>query len=468
MVRARSADLTTTIRPRLLPDNVEIVNPLRGFYTWQRQDLAPLAERSLDAYQRFSWASLERGAGQYDFSGIEEQLSRLPKGGKLGFRVFALNSCCSWNNGTDIPADLVSRLRKGFFLPGDPNSFKKLKQIYIPDWNDPYFLQRVDQLLDALGRKYDGDPRIGWVDIGIYGNWGEWHTNGLGNFTGGWIPYFNPMLNRNGAEAGTLETRRHIIDSYARAFKKTRLLMMTDDKEALVYALRLPTPVPIGMRRDSWGSLHFANDFIDSKIFSSDRDLIVNRWKTAPFIVESFAGSKAFQAGPRGLVEQVERFHIAAIGNGNFAGRWDQVPGPFKEALLEAARRSGYRFAVNAVNFPDGLAAGHDVPIDFTWLNQGVTPAYEPWHVEISLVTPDTARTVATARSAVNLEKLLPAQSGVHARDSISVPANLPPGRYEVRVHVTSPASYRPDLRLANEGRNADGSYTLGSISFSR
>lgn len=45
-----------------------------------------------------------------------------------------------------------------------------------PDYDDPVLLDAILGLIDALGIQYDGDPRLGALQIGLLGFWGEWHT----------------------------------------------------------------------------------------------------------------------------------------------------------------------------------------------------------------------------------------------------------------------------------------------------
>ena len=47
-----------------------------------------------------------------------------------------------------------------------------------PDWNDPDFATQAVQLVAALADRYDGDPRITAVQVGLLGLWGEWHQSG--------------------------------------------------------------------------------------------------------------------------------------------------------------------------------------------------------------------------------------------------------------------------------------------------
>jgi hypothetical protein len=451
------------LRPSPLPAGVEVGNPLRGLYTWLDLHTAPTPEPSLDRYKRFPWAQLEPEQGHYDFGAIENELSKLPKGTKFGFRVMALNSTWSWKDGSDVPSYIMAKCPGGFFVPVEPKGPRTPAHLYIPDWNDEFFLQRVDRLLAALGQKYDGDPRIAWVDIGIYGNWGEWHVFGLADYWRGAIPYDDARLNPRRSGPGTPESQKRIVDAHANAFKKTRLLMMTADNGLLPYALRLPLPIPIGLRRDSFGAYHFARDFLPSETPKADRDLVLDRWKSAPFVVESFGPPKAFEVGPAGLVQDVQTYHIAAIGNGGI-GDWDKLSREEQEGFLGAGRRAGYRLRIVAVALSPTVIRGRQVSLRTQWENSGVTPTYDPWKVRFVLRDVHKVEAAATVTSKVDLQNLLPTKEPALVEDVFTLTANVAAGKYELRVKISDPRSYDDPLRLAMQGRNSDGSYTLGTV----
>src|SRR5207248_7628576 len=44
-----------------------------------------------------------------------------------------------------------------------------------PDYDDPRTIRALTSFAKALGAKYAGDPRIGFVTAGLVGLWGEWH-----------------------------------------------------------------------------------------------------------------------------------------------------------------------------------------------------------------------------------------------------------------------------------------------------
>ncbi|MGB0639274.1 MAG: hypothetical protein ACPGTU_08080 [Myxococcota bacterium] len=74
-----------------------------------------------------------------------------------------------------------------------------------PDYDDPELLEAMLGLIDALGERYDGDPRMGFVQLGMLGFWGEWHTYPHTE----WFP--------------SSDTQRAVLEAYDSAFSVTEL-----------------------------------------------------------------------------------------------------------------------------------------------------------------------------------------------------------------------------------------------------
>jgi hypothetical protein len=47
-----------------------------------------------------------------------------------------------------------------------------------PYYGDPKLLEALEQFIRAFGKRYDGNKRIGFIQVGLLGFWGEWHTWG--------------------------------------------------------------------------------------------------------------------------------------------------------------------------------------------------------------------------------------------------------------------------------------------------
>ena len=163
-----TADAATSTTVTFAPTQIaytepEIANTLRGQYAWLGQEPQPGSYKTLDTYYRdqVMWSRIEPTRGTYDWSWFDQGLADAgARGGKFGFRVMAWCPYC-WRDAT-------------------PSWLPKQAGTTIPDWNSPTFLNAWDDLMKALADRYANDPRLGYVDIGGYGKYGEWHTDGEG------------------------------------------------------------------------------------------------------------------------------------------------------------------------------------------------------------------------------------------------------------------------------------------------
>ena len=65
----------------------------------------------------------------------------------------------------------------------------------------------LKEFIAAFGKKYDGDPRIGYITAGLLGHWGEWHT------------YPREEL------FASKEVQTEVLDAYETAFRVTPVLL---------------------------------------------------------------------------------------------------------------------------------------------------------------------------------------------------------------------------------------------------
>jgi hypothetical protein len=434
---------TLVARPAALSRTVEVANPDRGSYLWQGASPQPADWPIQDSYLRFPWRDLEPAAGFYDFKAIDLALAAAgARGGRFGLRIQAACTGCA-GPGIAVPDYLQALMPRGFWF--DLNGTRN----YAPDWNDPDYLVRLSALLRALGKRYDGDPRLGWVDISSYGDWGEWHLSG-------W-----PYPSSTGATAITTANAERIVRMNVAAFPHKRLLMQHqtvvsdgDDHVALLYALGHDTS--IGIRNDCLGDRWFDTDMA---YLYKTYPIVANRWKTAPLMTELCGGG--FDAAGA----QIAKFHVANIGNGNF-GALNGYASSKRAQFLRDNIMSGYRLALVRLRMPASLARDETFAVTSNWSNTGVTPAYEPWNVMLELRNPTTGHVVWAGKSTIDLRAVMPTGRRSRATvDRFSLGASVPAGRYAVAVAVIDPGRYLRPLALAMSGRTPDGAYPLGSIS---
>jgi hypothetical protein len=62
--------------------------------------------------------------------------------------------------------------------------------VWVPDWNNNVVLTRMEALMTAIGNRYRDNPRIAWVDVGLYGNYGGLYFCSMFSFS--CLTFFSP------------------------------------------------------------------------------------------------------------------------------------------------------------------------------------------------------------------------------------------------------------------------------------
>jgi hypothetical protein len=311
------------------------------------------------------------------------------------------------------------------------------RQVWVPTWDSPSFLDRVRALMQALAARYDGSPDLSYFELGIYGRWGEWHTFGLCT------------------PAATATTRRALVDAQADAFARTRTVMNSGGSETEVFLYALGKSPRMGVRIDSWCDPWFHDQLVREP---AKRAAMEQRWKTAPIIAEPWG---AGHIDTERCLAQVRTWHVAMLANGNLEP-WSGYSATERERLVEAGKSSGYRFQLDSLSFPTWVAAGGTLTLRTRWSNVGITPAYDAWRVTWLLRPAGGTATAASGTSALDLETFLP--GSVSRTDAMPLPASLAPGTYSLAVAVVDPDGRRAPLALAITGRDATGAYPLATV----
>jgi len=111
--------------------------------------------------------------------------------------------------------------------------------------------------------------------------------------------------------------------------------------------------------------------------------------------------------------------------------------------------------------YPQKVETGDSLTLEMEWENKGVAPCYllHPLALEFRPVAGDTSWVVETD---VDITQWLPGTVRVQPR--VALPADLPPGEYELGIGMLDPYTRRPRIRFAIRGRSEDGWYRLSRI----
>lgn len=454
---------STSHPPIPLADD-DTVNPLRGYYRWRGQELVPQAEPSLDAYQRYQWRELETAAGVYDFRRLlaDRQQAR-DEGRKFAFRLRMMTGYD--NDEVHLPAYLVGHPECvagcGFWADADPAD---PQNTFLPDWNDPLLLARARALLQALAAALGNTDDIGWIDVGLYGKYGEWSLDQA-------LYQQAPA----GIGAPTAASKREFARMHFEAFPAAQHVMFVpySNKDALTWGLleQTITAKPVGLRVDCLSRDGYFNQWSNRPL---EWAAFAERWRIAPFIAEFCV----FESGdpldnPATARQQAAAYHISLVGNGNFATswpdaeRWSSLTSAEQQDLLMLGRETGYRYVPEQTQLSIGKSGLLQLSASFA--NLGNAPSYEPWTVAVELL--DSRGLLAwQAPLAVDLGSLHGGGSRLTVQQSWTLPSTLSSGTYTLRLVArdprrdSNPAYARPLLRWAVLDRDADGALSIAQL----
>lgn len=420
--RTRAAEVV--VRPAAADGPLD--NPLKGWCPYT--DAGDIQLPYSMVFFPVAWNELEPREGQYAFENWEKKAWTSDKARvkHVAFRVYA-----------DMPARPTGMpqwlLDKGVRL----TSYTDHGGGQSPDYDNPKMVAAMEKLIAALGRRYDDNSRVAFIQLGLLGFWGEWHT-----------------YPRNELFASPA-TQKRVIDAYHKAFPHKCLMA------------RYPADYA---GKQTW--LGFHDDMLPEdtdgpegwkflpKLRSSGR---TENWKRSVF-----GGEMVFNGNQRWLgadfahmLEMVEEAHFSWVGP--YCPALESSPTPaFTERAAQLVRRMGYQFSLTEIRHDGEVAAGDDLKISIQGENQGVAPFYYPWAIELALLD-RRGKAVARMPTKWNIRKWLP---GRFSESAVLKPAPrvASSGEYRIALGIVDPWTERPAIRLANDLDQLEGWTVLSKI----
>jgi hypothetical protein len=402
-------------------------------------------------YLRIPWALIEPEEGQYRWSVLDAPAQRwIDKGKSIALRI-----TCSENWMRFATPEWVKTAgAKGTFYRWgkgpDPAG-----EAWDPDFGDPVFLRKLDAFLKALGRRYDGNPAVAFIDIGSFGMWGEGHTGGSSR-----VPEdrADPII------------RRH-IEMHQAHFPRT-LLAFNDD-------LAGPSRVGASSPLVDWAFERGLTLRDDSILVQPPprswyhAEMAARFWPERPVIVEHehFGPSRDRGAwGPADgsrLLEAVEAYHASYL-----TIHW--WPREFldanREAIARINRRLGYRVRPQELSWPDQITPGQPFEVAGVWINAGVAPCLPGGNPALTLKDQEGGIAAVLTDTDLDVRTLpvgppdKPQPLAWKARFTISERApRIPAGTYRVFVSVGRPDG-TPTLALPLKDDDGRRRYPIGEV----
>lgn len=408
-------------------------NPLKGFmpYTGSYTTFPYSMEWSY-----LPLRSLMTGPSNFDWSSLDSLLSTdAARGHQTVFRVYLDYP----GQPTGIPQYLLDDGLATYSYTNYGNTTS-----VSPDYENPLLDQAMTNFIAALGARYDGDPRIGFIELGLLGFWGEWHTYPVTNLF------------------ASVQVQDEVIEAYTNAFHKTKLLV----RYPTVVGSLDPNTLPLGYHDDS-----FAYDTIAPPSYNFLGLMAtageLNKWQTQPIGGEVRPEVQPCMWNQPTCVPAGQEFTncVAAAHASWMLDQYVFDPGfggTQQNLALAGAHQLGYEFYVTNAIVADPSGSG---PLNVTVviLNTGVAPFYYDWPVQLAVLN-SSNEVVRTWTTPWKLSLLHPGTNTVWTY--VQTNPGLPAGQYKLLMGVHNPMTNGIPLRFADTTQDAElvGWLTLGQF----
>ena len=428
-----------------------IDNPLKGLvpYSGDNRDKFP---HSME-FRYVPLGELMSGMTTFNWEPLEKLLDDVAsRGHQAIFRVWMVYP----GKDKGIPTFLVKEGVKVTTWLNDNTAPSPPEKVHTPDYNDPRLREALTNFIAAMGEKYDGDPRIGFITAGLLGTWGEWHE----------YPRQDLFASK--------ETQAEVLDAYSAAFRVTPVLLRYpagDDHR--MYTKNADRP--FGYHDDSfaWATLDTgrkADDWFFMPLLKAAGPEALPKWKTHPIGGEirpelwgEIFDDQVTHKQAQSFEQCVQETHVSWLMDTGMVGK-EQSATRITNAS-RAVQRMGYEFHVTR--------AGWTREADTTQLtvqlrNTGVAPFYYDWKIVVGAV--DRSGTVIKEwPTEWKIAGLLPGESP-RAWQLLLKTSEIPTSGELLAFRVVNPLSNGMPLRFANtaERQQADGWFRIGSLTASR
>lgn len=411
------------------PGNIPITNPLKGFMPYYGEyDLFPY---NLEYTYVPVNAVVGDSSTDFDYTFIEDILDDVTaRGNQLVFRLFF-----------DYP-DYMTAVPQYLIEDGlQLTQYSEFGGGYSPDYDDPRMVNLMKNLIADLGDRYDGDPRVGFVQIGLLGHWGEWHT------------YPNSYLFAN------FTTQETVLDSFDDAFNETRILVRYPDS--------ITEPFNVGFHDDS-----FAYHTLGPETYHfyprMESSGTTDRWKNEPIggevrpeiQAEAFSGDLGES---QNISQCINLTHASwMLETAVFTENWmnQEMNDELREQAAYVGTEFGYTFAVCYMN-ATYESVSDNLALKVLVHNFGVAPFYYNWSVEFGLVD-DNFQVIQAENTTITIDGIMPDESVVW--DYTWTSASGYADSLHMALRVPNQMNSGKPVNFANNNTNSDGWIRLGPL----
>jgi len=317
------------------------------------------------------------------------------------------------------------------------------------DYSSEQFKKRLLNMIAKMGKAWDNDPRVAYIEMGLIGWWGEQHT-----------PFISD------------EMQKLMGDAFVAAFKN-KLIMVRQAKDFTSY--------PFGSYWDSFAHVEQNNE---AELLISQH----GKWKTTVRggeVAYDWGDLTLTGSGPNEslrsracneyLIDYIRKVHCNHLG---WINNYDTIDYKVRAGADVIQQNLGYRFVLNQINYTSNILPGQSLKVRFSVSNIGSSPFYYNWPVEVSLLDPATHQPVwKNVFQQVDIRKWLPGDqwdstlrkyTKEPAINTITgefkLPNELPKGEYILALSILDPAGNVPSVRFAIKNYFKGGRHPIGKI----
>lgn len=327
-------------------------------------------------YMRVLWSDIEPEEGLFRWDIFDRYaMPWVEAGKKIALRII----CC--NQTSEACPDFVREAgAKGHtFVYERPGSGLTFPPRWEPEYDDPVFLEKLSNFIQAFAARYDGNPYVAFVDIGSFGIYGEGHSAFLDQFF------------KEDPERYNAQVQLHL--RLWRDLMPNTYLVVSDDISGN-WNTDQDHPNMQEARRLGIG-------FRDDSIFCQNPAWYHDGWarefaKATPVVLETghlteldYDSAIDYKRGNwHGdmLLKCIEEHRASYFSIHDFPKVHLER---YRDVLEQVSRRLGYRFVLKEVTYPSEVSPDTPVEISSTWMNAGVAPCYEDVWLTWSLLDKD-------------------------------------------------------------------------------
>lgn len=324
------------------------MNPLKGFLTSYRWGSPTIDMPHQLEFAYISLASLIQDEGVYTFeSGLEPYLQDSEsRGHHTIVRVYI-----------DYP-NLQSGLPEYLSSAVSCSPYTEYGGGCAPNYQDPMLQSAIINFIKEFGARYDGDTRLAFVQLGLLGFWGEWHT----------YPHTDWFASDI--------FQQEVIETFDDVFQKTPLqirIPVQDTSERVM-----------GFHDDSfaYSTLGDIEWFFWSKMLAAGTEL---HWEHSPMGGEVFPGLQETLFSEDYLLGEYSQDFATCISQThatymiNYKAFHEYTPEQ-QEQAKEISMAMGYEYTIEKMHMEiHGLRGSNiDMQLTISVRNSGIAPFYYP------------------------------------------------------------------------------------------